>query len=340
MQRCAGLCVFLLFSSFLRVALDTNHISDNRRHFCSDYHEWVDSVPVLHGSGNQYFVPALYFHEPFRRNLRAWFPEHGPFATLAPMLMRPRNAIWERITAILLREFQTDRLKIGLQARGAFPKERPKHVRGLFMFHLRHCLLDTLNSTHRGLVAGWDRQVNNDGSVPWSALGDPSVPPPARFDWGPRHKSPEANETSVTVALASMDEAFPSLLAQRMAQAGWDGRVHLLTSDRDQSWNSEEHIEHAILDVFTIALGADTIFTTIHSTFGYIISGLSPAPSHFVHLDCPPAFGEPCFQKPPRMMQCCNQAEPFAPNKTFREIRPCHDMDQGLSVHPPEVTLD
>jgi len=92
--------------------------------------------------------------------------------------------------------------------------------------------------------------------------------------------------------------------------------------------------------VFTIALGSDTVFATIHSTFGYIMAGLSRSPSHFIHMNCPTAPMEPCFQKPPTMVQCCNQAVPFAPNKTLSEITHCHDMDRGIYLTPTEISLD
>jgi len=166
-------------------------VADFSRYFCSDYHEWVDSVPVLHGTGNQYFVPGLYFHAPFRRSLRSWFPEHGPFGTLAPLLMRPRNAIWARVTTILVTEFENERLKVGIQARGAFPWKSRSTVRGLFMFHLRHCLRDTLNASYPALVQGWEKHQNDDGRVIWSALGNPALLPPTEFTWEPIQRSPE-----------------------------------------------------------------------------------------------------------------------------------------------------
>ncbi|CAI5960951.1 unnamed protein product [Closterium sp. NIES-64] len=77
-----------------------------------------------------------------------------------------------------------------------------------------------------------------------------------------------------------------------------------LTYTKTAQTGLDTEVQHAIIDIYTLALASDAILIFPTSTFGYLLSSLFGRPAFFVSQGCQPAPLEPCYQHPPQPHQC------------------------------------
>ncbi|GJP30187.1 hypothetical protein CLOM_g22955 [Closterium sp. NIES-68] len=105
-----------------------------------------------------------------------------------------------------------------------------------------------------------------------------------------------------------------------------------------ETWQSglDPELEHAVIDIYTVALASDAILVFPSSTFGYLLAGLFARPAFFVAHNCQPAPLEPCYHHPPQPHQCAagGQAIGGAYNESDPDLpfSRCPDMPNGMSL--------
>ncbi|CAI5462808.1 unnamed protein product [Closterium sp. Yama58-4] len=106
-----------------------------------------------------------------------------------------------------------------------------------------------------------------------------------------------------------------------------------LTTETSQTGLDAE-LQHAIIDIYTVALASDTILVFPASTFGYLLSSLFGRPAFFAAKTCQEAPLEPCYHHPPQPHQCPGGLHVGGP--PFNESDPelpfarCPDASGGL----------
>ncbi|CAI5472545.1 unnamed protein product [Closterium sp. Yama58-4] len=109
-----------------------------------------------------------------------------------------------------------------------------------------------------------------------------------------------------------------------------------ITTEVSQSGLDAE-LEHALVDIYSLALGSDIILTSPASTFGYLLSSLFGRPSFFVSASCQQMPLEPCFQHPPHGFKCpsgeiIGDAESYNRSDPNLPFERCPDNINGLSL--------
>ncbi|CAI5487596.1 unnamed protein product [Closterium sp. Naga37s-1] len=94
-------------------------------------------------------------------------------------------------------------------------------------------------------------------------------------------------------------------------------------------------LQHAIIDIYTVALASDAILVFPASTFGYLLSSLFARPSFFVAKTCQAAPLEPCYHHPPQPHQCPGGGllvggPPFNESDPELPFGRCPDASNGL----------
>ncbi|CAI7841679.1 unnamed protein product [Closterium sp. NIES-53] len=107
-----------------------------------------------------------------------------------------------------------------------------------------------------------------------------------------------------------------------------------LTTETSQTGLDAE-LQHAIIDIYTVALASDAILVFPASTFGYLLSSLFARPSFFVAKTCQAAPLEPCYHHPPQPHQCPGGGllvggPPFNDSDPELPFGRCPDASNGL----------
>ncbi|CAI5515266.1 unnamed protein product [Closterium sp. Naga37s-1] len=97
----------------------------------------------------------------------------------------------------------------------------------------------------------------------------------------------------------------------------------------------DTELQHAIIDIYTVALASDAILVFPASTFGYLLASLFARPSFFVAKTCQAAPLEPCYHHPPQPHQCPGGGllvggPPFNDSDPELPFGRCPDASNGL----------
>ncbi|CAI7865791.1 unnamed protein product [Closterium sp. NIES-53] len=166
--------------------------------------------------------------------------------------------------------------------------------------------LATHSSSTTAITTSTETTTNINSS---SSAATPDLTPSSTVISIPASSSDISNSSIISNGTFSLDR-----LTTETAQTGLDTEV-----------------QHAIIDIYTLALASDAILIFPTSTFGYLLSSLFGRPAFFVSQGCQPAPLEPCYQHPPQPHQCSDgQLVGVPPFSDLFGI--CPDVFNGLSL--------
>ncbi|GJP39670.1 hypothetical protein CLOM_g24018 [Closterium sp. NIES-68] len=121
-----------------------------------------------------------------------------------------------------------------------------------------------------------------------------------------------ATQGSQSTSADSLEAAFSAVPSTGMAREALvssssisNGSIALerITVETSQTGLQSE-LEHAIVDIYSLALACDVVLTFPASTFGYLVSSLFARPAFFIERSCYKAPMEPCMHHAPPPFQC------------------------------------
>ncbi|CAI5986199.1 unnamed protein product [Closterium sp. NIES-64] len=243
--------------------------------FCPSEQQWLARVPSILLLANQFFLPSLFHHPSFHRHIQDLFPSGHIFQTVSQLVMFPNNRLWAAITDNIHRRAAPAAARVGLQ--------------------LRHCSADIISQAAECVVqvaqgdavaeARREREKREGEREPGGEPG--GVGAVGGVGGAGEGGAAGGSGEAVAAAAAAAAGTGEATSAYETAQTGLDTEV-----------------QHAIIDIYTLALASDAILIFPTSTFGYLLSSLFGRPAFFVSQGCQPAPLEPCYQHPPQPHQC------------------------------------
>ncbi|CAI5494784.1 unnamed protein product [Closterium sp. Naga37s-1] len=295
--------------------------------FCPSEQQWLTRVPSLLLLANQFFLPSLFHHPSFRRHIQDLFPSGRIFQTVSQLIMFPNNRLWAAITDNIHRRAAPAAARVGLQLR---------HCSADIISQAAECVVqvaqgDAVAEARRerekregereaggepggvGAVGG----VGGAGEGGAAGGSGEAVAAAAAAAAAGTGEATTAYETTTNInssSSAATPDLTPSSTVISIPASSSDitnssiisnGTFSLdrLTTETAQTGLDAE-VQHAIIDIYTLALASDAILIFPTSTFGYLLSSLFGRPAFFVSQGCQPAPLEPCYQHPPQPHQC------------------------------------
>ncbi|CAI5960842.1 unnamed protein product [Closterium sp. NIES-64] len=150
------------------------------------------------------------------------------------------------------------------------------------------------------------------------------------------------SSSSTVVLIAALNEFAPynlSLLLFPNASSSPPltyTKIVVTDSPSNATTDNSTKLQHAIVDIYTVALASDTILVFPASTFGYLLSSLFGRPAFFAAKTCQEAPLEPCYHHPPQPHQCTGGLHvggpPFNESDLELPFAKCPDASGGLSL--------
>ncbi|VFQ76486.1 unnamed protein product [Cuscuta campestris] len=244
---------------------------------------FLNKVPWLFMSSDEYFIPSLFMMQSFSKELGNMFPDKDAvFHLLGRYLFHPTDLVWGMITRYHRAYLAGADEKIGIQIREFEGWLQPQ----------QHILNQIMACISTGNILP---RINEDDYLPDGSNA--------------RDQKNKTKVVLVTSLVSGYADRIRLMYTLYPTETGEVVRVHEPSQEEHQKMSDLLHYVRALAEIYLIGM-SDTLVTSGRSTFGYVaqcLGGLEPwvmyRPKNQTAAPDPPCGRvgsmEPCFHLPP-----------------------------------------